>query len=73
VNLRTAAIATIVLATALVYAFRPMCVALSVTDVAAFTTPIEARTDRDFYLRVFQQVDGQWYQCRTWISRQLFF
>ena len=72
-TLRTAAIAAIVLAAALGYAFRPMYVALSVTDVAAFTTPIETRTDRDFYLRVFQRIDGRWHQCKTWLSRQLFF
>jgi len=41
--------------------------------LTTFNVPIEQRTDRDFYLRVFQQRDGQWYQCKTWISRFFFF
>jgi hypothetical protein len=54
-------------------ALRPVCVPLSTGDLAGFNSPIEARTDRDFYLRVFQHRDGQWQQCKTWLSRQLFF
>ena len=53
--------------------FRPVCVPLSPDSLQSFTTPIEERTDRDFYLKIFQQRDGQWYQCKTWISRQFFF
>jgi len=52
---------------------RPVCVPLSREDVARFDPPIEERDARDFYLVVFQQRDGQWHQCKTWISRQLFF
>jgi len=52
---------------------RPVCVPLSRDDLARFNTPIEQRTDRDFYVTVFQRRDHQWYQCKTWISRQLFF
>ena len=54
-------------------AFRPVCVPIPVESVAAFNPPISTRTDRDFYLRVFQRRDGAWHQCKTWISRQLFF
>jgi hypothetical protein len=54
-------------------AFRPVCVPLSEDDLSQFNAPIETRTDRDLYLRVFQLRDGQWYQCKTWLSRQLFF
>ena len=57
----------------LVLAMQPVCVPLSPEQLAAFNAPIEARTDHDFYLRVFQQIDGEWYQCKTWLSRQLFF
>lgn len=53
-------------------ALHPVCVPLGVAP-ASWPVPIEQRTDRDFYLRVFQQRDGQWYQCKTWLSRQLFF
>ena len=52
---------------------RPICVPLSPEDLAGFNTPVETRTDHDFYLQVFQQVDGRWYQCKTWLSRQFFF
>jgi hypothetical protein len=48
-------------------------VPLSSHEIAQFNSPIEQRSDRDLYLRVFQYRDGQWYQCKTWISRQLFF
>jgi hypothetical protein len=53
--------------------FRPVCVPLSSEDLARFNTPIAQRTDRDFYLTVFPQRDGQWHQCKTWRSRQFFF
>lgn len=52
---------------------RPVCVPLSDADVANSTVPLEQRTDRDFYRRVFQRRDGQWHQCKTWISRAFFF
>ena len=58
---------------ALVFLLRPVCVPLTAEDLTTFNVPIEQRTDRDFYLRVFQQRDGQWYQCKTWISRWFFF
>ena len=54
-------------------AFRPVCMPLSDRDLAGFTSPIETRTDRDLYLRVFQQRNGQWHQCKTWISRKFTF
>jgi hypothetical protein len=54
-------------------ALRPICVPLTADDLAGFNVPIEQRTDRDFYLAVFQHRDGRWYQCKTWISRALFF
>jgi hypothetical protein len=57
----------------LALAFRPVCVPLSPDSLQNFPTPIGERTDRDFYLKVFQQRDGQWYQCKTWISRAFFF
>jgi hypothetical protein len=54
-------------------ALRPVCVPLSEEDVARFDPPIETRGDRDLYLSVFQQRNGRWHQCKTWLSRQLFF
>ena len=58
---------------AIVFALRPVCVPLTAEDLKTFNVPIEQRTDRDSYLKVFQRRDGQWYQCKTWISRFLFF
>jgi hypothetical protein len=52
------------------FLLRPICVPLP----ADFpTVGIENRTDRDFYLRVFQWHDGRWCQCKTYLSRQMFF
>ena len=69
-------LAFIFVATCAVLAYlvlRPVCVAIEPETLAQFTSPIEQRDDRDFYLRVFQQRGGTWYQCKTWISRQFFF
>jgi hypothetical protein len=57
----------------LAWTLRPVCVPLSAEDLRSFNVPIEQRTDRDLYFRVFQQRDGQWQQCKTWLSRQFFF
>ena len=57
----------------MVWSLRPICRPLTPEDLAGFTAPIETRTDRDLYLRVFQQRDGHWHHCKTWLSRQLFF
>jgi hypothetical protein len=55
------------------WVLRPVCVPLSPEALNQFNVPIEQRSDRDFYLTVFQRRDGQWHQCKTWLSRQLFF
>jgi hypothetical protein len=62
----------IVLLAFLGFLFHPVCVPLSDEDVKSFNVPIEQVTDRDFYLKVFQNKNGQWYQCKTWISRFFF-
>ena len=71
--MRWAVLLLCLLALALGLALRPVCVPLSAEDLQGFNVPIEQRTDRDFYLQVFQRRDGQWYQCKTWLSRQFFF
>ena len=68
-----AALLFVVPVAVLVFLLRPVCVPLTPEDLKTFNVPIELRTDRDFYLRVFQQRDGQWYHCKTWISRFFFF
>ncbi len=68
-----AALVLVVPVAGLVFLLHPVCVPLTTDDLKTFNVPIEQRTDRDFYLRVFQRRDGQWYQCKTWISRAFFF
>ena len=63
----------VALAVVIGFTLRPICVGLTPEQLASFTSPIGERTDRDIYLRVFQQRNGQWLQCKTWISRQFFF
>ena len=63
------------LATAAWWLLHPVCVPLSDAEVREFArwAPIETRTDRQLHGPVFQNRDGHWYQCKSWISRQLFF
>ena len=63
----------IICASVIYFVARPVCVPLAPDDRAWFDVPLEQRTDRDFYVRVFQLRNGQWHQCKTWVSRQLFF
>lgn len=57
-----------------VFLFRPVCVAIDAETLALFDPPIEARRETTFYgSPLFQQKQGQWFQCKTWLSRQFFF
>ena len=71
--MRVMGFALVILCAAMVFASRPACVPIAAEELLQFAVPIEQRTDRDFYVKVFQQRNGQWHQCKTWISRQLFF
>jgi len=52
----------------------PVCVPLSAEDLKNFNVPIEQRTDRDiFFFKTFQKRNGQWCQCKSWLSREMFF
>ena len=66
-------IALVVVIAGALIALRPVCVRLDDDALAQFNVPIEQRTDRDLYVRVFQMRNGRWHQCKTWLSRQLFF
>jgi len=59
----------------LVLFYRPVCVLLSQDTLKGFNVPIQQRIhERDsYYLRIWQQRNGQWYQCKTYISRLFFF
>ena len=72
--MRAWALGLIALASGIGYcALRPVCVPIEHETLARFDPPIETRGDQDLYLRVFQVRDGRWHQCKTWLSRQLFF
>ena len=62
-------------AAAVLWCAHPICVHLSAAEVAeaARWAPLETRTDRQWHGRVFQRRDGEWYQCKSWISREFFF
>ena len=53
----------------------PICMPLSAADVAeaAKRAPLETRTDRQLHGPILQRRGEQWYQCKSWISRQFFF
>jgi hypothetical protein len=53
----------------------PICVPLTDAEVAEAVrwAPLETRPDRQWHGRVWQRRGGQWYQCKSWIPRQLFF
>ena len=55
-----------------VFLFRPVCTPITDWD-STVGGAIEERTDRSFYMKVFQQKNGQWEHCKTWIARQFFF
>jgi len=57
----------------IIFLLQPVCVPLSEENLKSFNIPIEQRTDRDLYLKTFQKRGGQWYQCKTRISRFFFF
>ena len=70
----TALLIVAALLVALYLLFRPDCRAIEDADLTRFDPPIETRTAANFYgLKVFQQKDGNWYHCKTWIARQFFF
>ena len=56
------------------YMLRPQCALIADEALGHFGIPIEERTDKDLYLKVFQKkADGHWYQCKTAFSRAMFF
>ncbi len=62
------------LAAGAVFLFRPVCVPIPEDALAGFSPPIEERRETTFYgSPIFQQENGQWFQCKTWIARQFFF
>jgi hypothetical protein len=53
--------------------FRPVCLPLTQDNLSSFNVPLKQRLEaRDFYVRVWQEKRGQWYQCKTHLSRLMF-
>ena len=57
----------------LAFIFRPVCLPIENGEQQAAQYHYSERQDKDFYVKVFQQQNGQWHHCKTWISRQFFF
>jgi hypothetical protein len=52
---------------------RPVCVPLSQDNLSSFSVPLNQRLEaRDWYVKVWQEKKGQWYQCKTYLSRLMF-
>ena len=71
--LRYALVTVVALALLTGYALWPVCVPLSQEQLASFQPPITERQDTMLFGRIFQQRSGQWYQCKTRISRAFYF
>jgi len=54
--------------------FRTVCAPIPEDTLAVFNPPIQERRETTFYgAPIFQQKNGRWFQCKTWISQQFFF
>ena len=64
----------VVLLGQLAWYLHPVCRPIDEADLASFDPPIEARSETGMIgQRYFQQRDGRWQHCKTWIARQFFF
>jgi hypothetical protein len=57
----------------LAFMFSPVCIPIENGEQEAAQYHYSERQDKDFYVKVFQEQNGQWHHCKTWISRQFFF
>ena len=52
----------------------PVCRPIAAADLALFDPPVEQREETGMIgQRVFQEQDGQWLHCKTWVARKFFF
>jgi hypothetical protein len=70
VRLRTVLILAIALAG--IWLMHPVCDPIADAEVPRFETiiPLEQRAKQG---EPFRKLEGHWYQCKSWISRQFFF
>jgi hypothetical protein len=73
--MRRLAIVTGIAVVLLAWCAHPVCVPLPDAAVAEAerSRPLAARIERQLHGPVWQRRDGRWHQCKSWISRQLFF
>jgi hypothetical protein len=69
-RLRTAVVLAVALAA--IWLMHPVCDPIPDADVPRFETviPLETRAQQG---EPFRKLEGHWYQCKSWISRQFFF
>ncbi|HEV2115202.1 MAG TPA: hypothetical protein VGR48_04190 [Terriglobales bacterium] len=69
-RLRTAVVLAATLAA--IWLMHPVCDPIADADVPRFETviPLEQRAQQG---EPFRKLEGHWYQCKSWISRQFFF
>ena len=66
-------LAAIIMIAVMGYFLRPVCVPLTQANLSSFNVPLKQRLEaRDFYVRVWQEKRGQWYQCKTHVSWLMF-
>lgn len=58
-----------------VWCAHPICEPLTTEFVAEAEQygALATRTDRQWHGRIWQRKGDQWYHCKSWISRRLFF
>jgi len=60
----------------LYFLWHPTCVPVSQEDLRYISTnhytPLEKRTDTAWGIKIWQQKNGQWYQCKAWFDRAMF-
>jgi hypothetical protein len=68
------AVSALVFTGCLAWFLRPVCTTIPDEDLANFQPPIGTRTETGLAgQRYFQQRDGVWFHCKTWIARELLF
>jgi hypothetical protein len=52
---------------------RPVCIQIPAKEALHSPVPFDDRTDRDlFFLKVYQRKGKDLFECRTWLTREVF-
>lgn len=68
-NVLLTLVAAAALAALAAFGLSPVCEPLDREQISSMKPPLAERADRDIYVRVFQKHDGQWFECKTRLSR----